>query len=90
MERRLDSYVSISDIGTWARTATASPSGSMPTIRPRRPFRSPITSPAPSGGTFTSTFMTGSSRHGLASMKPFCRPMEAAIWKAMSEESTSW
>jgi len=34
--------------------------------------------------------LLGASRHGLASMKPFCKPIEAAIWKAMSEESTSW
>ena len=49
-----------------------------------------MTSPASSAGAVTSTFMIGSSRNGLASMKPFCRPMDAAIWKAMSEESTSW
>ena len=49
-----------------------------------------MTSPADSAAAETSTSMTGSSRHGLASMKPFCRPIEAAIWKAMSDESTSW
>ena len=48
-----------------------------------------MTSPALSEGAVTSMFMIGSSRMGWASMKPFCSPMEAAIWKAMSDESTS-
>ena len=47
-------------------------------------------SPATSAGVVTSTFMIGSSRIGCASMKTFCRPMDAAIWNAMSDESTSW
>ena len=45
---------------------------------------------ANSAGVVTSTFITGSSSTGCASMKTFCSPMEAAIWKAMSDESTSW
>ena len=49
-----------------------------------------MTSPAWSDGAVTSTFMTGSSRIGCASMKPFCSPIDAAIWNAMSDESTSW
>ncbi len=47
-------------------------------------------SPAASEGQVTSTFMMGSSRMGWASMNTFWRPSEAAIWNAMSEESTSW
>src|SRR5262252_4140416 len=39
---------------------------SMPSIRPRREFRSPITSPMYSSGTTTSTLITGSSRTGFA------------------------
>jgi len=34
--------------------------------RPRRPLRSPMSAPANSSGASISTFMTGSSRHGLA------------------------
>ena len=49
-----------------------------------------MTSPATSEGHVTSTFMMGSSRMGCASTKTFCKPIEAAIWNAMSEESTSW
>src|SRR5205809_927429 len=36
----------------------------MPRMRPRRPLRSPITSPAFSAGATTSTFMIGSRSHG--------------------------
>ena len=61
----------------------------MPTMRPRREFMSPMMSPATSAGVVTSTFMIGSSRIGCASMKTFCSPMDAAIWNAMSDESTS-
>ena len=49
-----------------------------------------MTSPATSAGVVTSTFMIGSSRIGWASMNTFCSPIDAAIWNAMSEESTSW
>ncbi len=48
-----------------------------------------MTSPAWSAGCVTSTFMIGSGRIGRASMKTFCSPIEAAIWNAMSDESTS-
>src|SRR5437899_161625 len=39
---------------------------SMPSMRPRREFKSPITSPMYSSGRTTSTFITGSSSTGWA------------------------
>ena len=63
---------------------------SMPEMRPRRPLRSPIRSPAYSTGAWISTFMTGSSRAGLASCMAALKALRAASLNASSEESTSW
>ena len=49
-----------------------------------------MTSPMNSSGVTTSTFMMGSSRTGSALAAPSLKPMEPAILKAISEESTSW
>ncbi len=49
-----------------------------------------MTSPMYSSGMETSTFMIGSRRTGLPLRMPSLNPMEPAIWKACSEESTSW
>ena len=65
------------------------PRNSMPSIRPRREFRSPITSPIYSSGTTTSTAMMGSSSTGLAFRAASLRAIEPAILKAISDESTS-
>ena len=59
-------------------------------MRPRRDVRSPTTVPTNSCGTVTSTAMTGSSNAGDARFTASRTAMEPAIWKAMSEESTSW
>ncbi len=48
-----------------------------------------MTSPMNSSGMFTSTFITGSSRVGLALRRPSFTPIEPAIWNACSLESTS-
>ena len=43
-----------------------------------------------SSGTMTETFMMGSIRMGSAFFMASLKAMEAAILKAISEESTSW
>ena len=49
---------------TKALTILPPPMSSIPSTRPRREFRSPITSPMYSSGMVTSTFMIGSSSTG--------------------------
>ncbi len=63
---------------------------SMPSIRPRRAFISPITSPIYSSGIVTSTFIIGSSNTGFAFFIASLNAIEPAIWNAISLESTSW
>ena len=77
-------------MGTWARMIWVLPLVSMPAMRPRRPFRSPIRSPAYSTGAWISTFMMGSSSAGLASCMAALKALRAASLKASSDESTSW
>ena len=59
-------------------------------MRPRRPLKSPITSPMYSSGTTTSTFMIGSSSTGEALRTASLTAIDVQILKAISEESTSW
>ena len=61
----------------------------MPSIKPRRRFKSPTTSPILASGVVTSTFIIGSSITGFASNAPFLKPIEAATLNAISFESTS-
>ena len=51
---------------------------------------SPITSPMKSLGIVTSTRIIGSSTTGLAFSTASLTAIDAAILKAISEESTSW
>ena len=62
----------------------------MPSGRPRREFRSPITSPTDSSGTSTVTVMIGSISAGWARSMASLNAIEPAILKAISEESTEW
>ena len=62
----------------------------MPSGRPRRELRSPITSPTQSSGTATATVMIGSSSTGLADSIACLKAIEPATLKAISEESTEW
>ena len=62
----------------------------MPPMRPRRPFRSPIKSPAKSEGAYTSTFMIGSRMVGRARVIASLKASEPASLKDNSLESTSW
>ena len=87
---RSGAYFKTSARGTWDLMTCPLALGSTERTRPRRPFRSPITSPMYSSGPKTSMFMIGSRRTGLVSMTPFLKAMEEAILKAISEESTSW
>ena len=64
--------------------------GFIPSIFPRREFRSPITSPIYSSGVTTSTAMIGSRIAGLALRAASLNAMEPATLNAISEESTSW
>jgi len=77
-------------IGTTARTICVPPFESMPVMRPRRLFMSPIRSPANSTGPMTSTFMIGSSRTALACSMASLKALRAASLNDISEESTSW
>ena len=43
-----------------------------------------------SSGTVISTFMIGSSKTDLACLHPSLNAIDAAILKAISDESTSW
>ncbi len=61
----------------------------MPSMRPRRLFRSPMIVPMYSSGTTTSTDITGSSSTGLALRAASLKAIEPAILKAISLESTS-
>ena len=49
-----------------------------------------MTGPWNSVGISTSTFMIGSSRTGSALRNVSRKQSRAQIWKAMSDESTSW
>ena len=66
------------------------PFGSIPSGRPRRELRSPITSPTQSSGTSTLTVMIGSSSAGSACSMASLNAIEPAILNAISEESTEW
>jgi len=81
--------VSISDIGTCARITVVMPRVSMPEMRPRRPFKSPIKSPAKSLGAWTSTFMMGSRIVGRARVIASLKASEPAILNESSFESTA-
>ena len=52
-------------------------------------LKSPKTSPKNSSGVVTSTYMIGSKITGSACLTDSCKAIEEAIWKAISEESTS-
>ena len=61
----------------------------MPMGRPRRPLRSPITSPTVSSGTTIATVRMGSSSTGEAFAMACLKAIEPAILNAISDESTS-
>ena len=90
IDRIAVAYPNISDSGTRAVMTCALPRGSMPSMRPRRELRSPITSPMYSSGVMTSTANTGSSSTGPAFCIAFLNAIEPAILNAISDESTSW
>ena len=75
-------------MGTSALTTVLPPLLSMPWMRPRRLFKSPMIDPAKSSGTVISTCMTGSSNVGFAVSIALRKAMRPAIW-TMSFESTS-
>ncbi len=60
------------------------------TILARRELKSPMTCPMYSSGTTTSMSMMGSSMTGEPLRRPSLNAYEAAIWNAISDESTSW
>ena len=62
----------------------------MPSGRPRRELRSPITSPTYSSGTVTVTVMIGSISVGWAFSMASLNAIEPAILNAISDESTEW
>ena len=62
----------------------------MPSGRPRRELRSPITSPTYSSGTATVTVMIGSISTAPAFSIASLNAIEPAILKAISDESTEW
>ena len=66
----------------------SSSQGSDPTICPRRLLMSVITAPRCSSSTVTVTVSTGSRRQSVDGEASSRRAMPAAVWKAMSEEST--
>ena len=66
------------------------PTGSIPSGRPRRELRSPITSPTESSGALTVTSMIGSSSTGPACSIACFIASEPAILNAISDESTVW
>ena len=82
--------MSISAIGTSALTSVMPPTPSVPSGRPRREDRSPITSPTDSSGTEAVTSMIGSSSTGLACSSACFMAIEPAILNAISDESTVW
>ena len=88
--RRSGAYSSSSAIGTSALTSVTAPRGSMPSGRPRRELRSPITSPTYSSGTVTVTVMIGSISVGWALSIASLNAIEPAILNAISDESTEW
>ena len=81
----------ISDSGILART-TSQPSQpsrvSKPRIWPRRPDRIAFILAVASVGQTISTRWIGSSSTGWHCGRPSTMPMRAAVWNAMSEEST--
>ena len=77
-------YPNISESGTNARTILAAARSSIPSMRPRREFRSPMISPIYSSGIVTSTFMIGSSRTGAPCFMASLNAREPAIWNAIS------
>jgi hypothetical protein len=82
--------VTISAIGTSALTSVIIPLGSMPCGRPRREFRSPMTSPTLSSGTESVTSMIGSSSTAPADAIASFIAIDPAVRNACSEESTVW
>ena len=60
----------------------------IPSTRPRRLFRSPITSPVNLSGTRICIFTIGSNRTGEAARKPSLNAIFVAVLNAISEEST--
>ena len=62
---------------------------SMPSMRPRREFRSPMMALMKSSGTTTSTDITGSSSTGVALRAASLNAIDPAILNAISLESTS-
>ena len=78
------------NVGTIALIVVALPIGFISSIRPRRLFRLPMTSPRNSSGVTTSTAIIGSSSFGFARFMASLKAIDPAILKARSLESTSW
>ena len=83
-------YVSTSAIGTSALIVVMPLVGSIPSSRPRRELRSPLTAPTASSGTVTSSSMIGSSSVGCAFSYADLNAIEPATLNAISDESTVW
>ena len=66
------------------------PWGTIPCMRPRLEFISPMMSPVKSSGTVIATRIMGSSSVGDACCTPFVSAWLPAISKHMPEESTVW
>ena len=66
------------------------PTASVPSGRPRREDRSPITSPTLSSGTLAVTSMIGSSSTGVGLASASFIAIEPASLNAISDESTVW
>ncbi len=90
MLRSFVEYPESSARGTRATIIVAFPRLLVPIIWARLAERSPIASPINSSGVVTSTFMIGSKRQRSAFLQASWRAIDPAIWKATSEESTSW
>ena len=89
MDRSTVEYPNISASGTSALISAVYCSTSMERTFPRREEISPIRSPRNSSGATTSRDMIGSSSTGQpSSSTPRLKAIDAAIVKAISEEST--
>ncbi len=88
-DRKPVAYPNISASGTAAWIITVVARFSIWLIRPRRLFRSPITSPMCSSGEMTSVSMIGSSMIGLHFCAAALNAMLPANLNATSELSTS-
>ena len=80
----------ISAIGTSALTSVMPPTASVPSGRPRREERSPITSPTALSGTEAVSSMIGSSSTEPACSSACFMASEPASLNAISDESTEW